>query len=145
MLVALAVVSTAATLFFLLFRASYTLEKASRQERVAAELAKELLVNLEVMPGQYSWPDLVAGRPAEIRARGGQGFPAPSSMPAQKAAGVREQNFYDHFTWHAYATLPRPDAGYLEVTAVVHWQAKGRKREFVLTSCLPRSIVGGSA
>lgn len=144
-LVALAVLGVSVSLFTSLFIQTLALSDASRNESVAVSLAEERLESLLNDPGAYVWPG-VDGSPGQLlevaEKDGGKGPPysvePPPVTPLDPGASRREQNVYNRFSWQAYAKLPRTDAGYLEVTAVIRWSEAGRGKVFALTAVAPR-------
>jgi len=144
--VALAILGVAVALFISLYNASDFLIQDSRSTKVAAELAAEQLADLTANPEAYTWPALVAGESGEVALISGQTKLAPpGSEPTDKQAGERELTFYDRYAWEALAKLPTETAEFIEVSVVVRWVERERKRSFTLTSYLPRSTAGGSA
>lgn len=165
-LVALAVVTTAATIFISLFGSSLTLSRFNRSQIVAASLAEEQLSAILRNSGDYIWKldgaepgqlvEVVAADgegPAAASPAGSRGFNAaapPSGrpfdslvvVPVEPAASDREENFYGKFRWQAYAALPQPNANHVDVTVVVRWKDAGREKSVALTSSAPRFALG---
>lgn len=144
LIAALAILSIATYIGISLFNASRNLARDSRSVKVAASLAQERLVDIQLNPRGYVWPALAGGRLAELVPRetteSPQRVEAPSFFPTDTAASGREQVFYDRYRWRAYVKGPQADPNHIEVTVMVYWQAEGRERHFALTSCLPRSV-----
>ncbi len=149
-LAALSIMGVATFLFISLFTSSLELAQASRNLKVAADLADSQLHDLAHNAGGYVWPDVEdvqGGELVRVRPEGTQSraaVPHPSAMPLDPAAHRRETNFYQKFSWDAYARLPRPQSPYVEVTVVVRWADRGRDRVFALASCMPRAVIGGA-
>jgi hypothetical protein len=152
MLVALAVLSTATYIAIWAFSQSVSLGDNSLCRSTAAALAEERLVDLQHNPGAYGWPlgdALAKGSLAPITlknaARTADGFRVnpPTVLPASPRLEHREKAFYDRFTWDAYARLPKPDAGYYEVSVAVQWYEGARKKLVALTTAIPRGRVEG--
>lgn len=153
LLTAIAIMSVGTFVIVSLFASSITLADINRSRKVAAALAEEQLASLTTKPEIYVWPDLRSLEPgdlAEVRLQGTEpGVPnpvtPPSALPPARAAQDREMNFYDGFSWQAFARLPSRDAGYVEVTVVVRWVCQGREDLITLTSSVPRAQVEGTA
>jgi len=152
-LVALAVVATAATIFISLFGSSLVLSRLNRSRLVAASLAEEQLEDLLRNSSEYVWnlSGAEAGELVEVTpAKTGNEAPADSQsvlgrafgplevVPVEPGASEREENFYGKFRWRAYAALPQPDAKHVNVTVVVRWRDSGGEKSLALTSSAPR-------
>ena len=151
-LVSLAVVSVAATIFVSLFTSSVTLGRSSRNQAVAASLAQEQLEAILRDPASYNWnlDKAAPGELAEITVGDDYNprrnrFALPAALPVEPRHNTREETFYDKFWWQAYARLPGPDAHHVDVTVVVRWPDKGRPRMTALTCSLPRAELGTAA
>jgi prepilin-type N-terminal cleavage/methylation domain-containing protein len=151
-LAALAVIGVATGIFASLFVASMNIGHLNQSSAIAATLAEEQLVLLRNHPDGFVWPDAAAldsGEFAPITLRDPAtqhaSFAQPAVMPFDPRAFTRDRNFYDQFTWEAFARLPDPDAGHLEVVAVVHWQEKGRPQSISLTSAVTRPVAEDGA
>lgn len=157
-LVALAVVGTAATIFISLFGSSLVLSRLNRSRVVASSLAEGQLEEILENSSDYVW-NLAGGEAGElvelIPAKGAQGdsdsagslgrsFGPLSVVPVDSSASKREEDFYAKFRWRAYAALPEPDAKHVNVTVVVRWRDSGRERSVALTSSAPRYALGSS-
>jgi len=149
-LAALTIVGVATYLFIALFASSLDLAQASRNLKVAADLAEGRLYDLVHHPAGYAWPSLAevrAGDLAPVRPDAGTDGSTeamPAAMPLDPASRRRETVFHEKFSQEAFARLPRPDAAYLEVTAVIRWVERGRDQVFMLTSCVPRTVLEGA-
>ncbi len=143
-LVSLAVIGIAVSVFISLFRLSLTLLENSRGERIAAHVAEEQLTLLLARPvtdgldwaGFWQAPvgepyRLSTFKPAET----------PAAMPTERPAYAQTKNDYEGCAWEAYARLPEGGAAYVEVSIEVSWAMSGRERRFILTSCVPRGRV----
>lgn len=145
-LAALAVLGIASGIFASLFVASMNLGHLNQSQAIASSLADEQLVILRSYPEGFTWPDfdsLEAGQfgpvvPADPVGNAVSATDPPSVMPFDRPAFERERNFYDLFSWQAFARIPSPDAGYIEVATVVHWVEKGKPQALTLTSAVPR-------
>lgn len=139
-LVALAVVSVAVTVFFSLFTASIGLSQSSRNESVAATLAEEQLLAVCQSPGLYTWNLGDPGQLVEVVPTtddpGMRAFSAPSLAEMPKS----DADLYQGFSWRVFAKLPSQDAAYVEVTVAVDWNEAGRDKTFALTSTIARSL-----
>jgi len=144
-LVAIVVMGVGITVFVSLFGSSLALAQSNRYQNVATQLAGECLQAIVSAPEKYEW-HLDAAAPGTLEvvtATGTTQHPIqpPATMPADRRASRRDQNMYKQFSWQAYVRLPKPDAGYVELTVVVRWADKGREYVFPLTSCVPRSVI----
>jgi len=150
-LASISIVGVGTIIFISLFNSSLDLAQVSRNQTVATDLAQGLLFDLQCHPADYVWPDasiLASGELAPVRQPQSEGpvaFSAPPSMPLNENAQEREAAFYEKFTWEAYVRAPRPDAAYAEVTVVVRWPERGRKRLIAFTSSIGRTILGGTS
>lgn len=150
-LVALGVVSIAASIFVSLFTSSLFFSNLSRTHRVAAGLAEEQLAQAVRDPGRFAWDDLATmepGKPVKLKLRAGETdgpYPVegPKALAMSKSVQAREENFYGVFTWQPFAVLPAADAPYLELIAVVRWKVEGKDYSLSLTSAVPRAQVEG--
>lgn len=148
-LAALAVLGIASGIFASLFIASMNLGHMNQSQSIAASHAGEQVVLLRNYPEEFTWPDFNALEPGAFgpvtpKDPTGDATSAtdpPSVMPIEPRAFERERNFYDLFSWQAFARVPSPDAAYVEVASVVHWLEKGKPQSFTLTSAVPRAIV----
>ena len=150
-LVALAVMSVAVSVFLSLFTASLDLAQSNRNKTIAASLAEEQMAALLRAPNQYDWhlQKASSGELVEITAAASNGendgrFTPPGVLPVLPQASTREEILYAKFSWHAYCRLPRADANYLEVTVAVRWSEEGRARVVTLTSSASRMLVAST-
>lgn len=147
-LVAITVASVGVTVFISLFGSSLALAQSNRYQIVATQLANECLQAVTNTPERYSWPlgqaapgTLVGVSPLGESANARHPVPVPAISPGIPLARQRNEGLYKRFSWQAYAQLPKPDAGYVEVTAVVRWDESGHERSFTLTSLVPRAAI----
>jgi prepilin-type N-terminal cleavage/methylation domain-containing protein len=159
-LVALAVVATAATILVSLFGSSLTLSRLNRSKLVAASLAEEQMDTILRNSSSYVWNldgaepgqlvevvPLDRGQPEPSGAAkqgipAGRSFDALVAVPVEPASSAREENFHGKFRWQAYASLPQPNSKHVDVTVVVRWQDGGRDKSVALTSSAPRFSLG---
>ena len=160
-LVALAVVATAATILVSLFGSSLVLSRTNRSQLVAASLAEEQMESILRNSSKYVW-NLDGAEPGQlvevVPAESAQAQPvstllaAPATVgrpfdrlvvaPVEPASNAREENFYGKFRWQAYAALPQPNSKHVDVTVVVRWRDAGRDRLVAFTSSAPRFSLG---
>jgi hypothetical protein len=164
--VALAVISTAATILVSLFGSSLMLSRTNRSQLVAASLAQEQMESILRNSSNYVWSALDGAQPGQLvevtlADRGAARKPQPEKSPAGRqegpaghvfadlkatpvdpAANTREENFYKKFRWQAYAALPQADSKRVDVTVVVRWTDSGREKSVALTSSAPRFTLG---
>jgi prepilin-type N-terminal cleavage/methylation domain-containing protein len=152
-LVAFSIISVATWILFSLFFHSLRIDKDSRSLKVAAELAREQLVDVQTNPGNYIWPKaakLASGEAVVVTPREGgnnQGAltaTAPTALPAVQVAGEKEQTFYGGFKVITYAKGPA-EGGCVEITVVVRWVNAGKTKDVALTASVPRGMVEESA
>ena len=159
-LVALAVVATAATILVSLFGSSLVLSRTNRSQLVAASLAEEQMESILRNSSKYVWNldgaepgqlvEVVPAGPAKSEAAGaakpavpaGRPFDRLVAAPLEPASNAREENFYGKFRWQAYAALPQPKSKHVDVTVVVRWRDAGRDRLVAFTSSAPRFSLG---
>lgn len=154
-LVALAVVSTAATILISLFGSSLTLSRLNRSKTVAASLAQEQLDFILRNPEHYIWKlegsepgqlveieQVGAAKEAGDNGAAGNSFHPLVVVPVEPRASTREENFYGKYRWQAYAALPQPQANHVDITVVVRWKDAGKDRSIALTSSAPRFALG---
>ncbi len=162
-LAALAVLGIATGIFASLFVASMNIGHLNQSSAMAASLAEEQLLIIRNHPQGFAWPDAAtlalgafapvtalerpATGPAETKSSTVElsATTLPAMMPFDPSAYTRARNFYEQYTWQAFARLPEPDAGYLEVATVIRWQEKGKPQSITLTSAVARSVVEGGA
>jgi len=159
-LVALAVVATAATILVSLFGSSLALSRSNRSQLVAASLAEEQMDSILRNSSKYVWNldgaepgqlvEVVPVEPAKSEGPGptkpavpaGRPFDRLVAAPIEPASNAREENFYGKFRWQAYAALPQPNSKHVDVTVVVRWKDAGRDRLVAFTSSAPRFSLG---
>jgi len=146
LVMALAVVSVAATLGISLLQQSLTLGRSARNRAIASQLAEEQMSALLRHPGRFQWPaaDQLGKDRFPIADPGcdKEGYSLlsrPSTAPLDARARSRDNVLYDGFRWKAFGHFPGPDAAYCEVSVEIRWKEAGGARAFVLTSALPRS------
>lgn len=152
LLVALAVISVAGTIYVSFYSSSLGLAKTARNRAVAAALAEEHLSAILRHPERFLWQ-----KPAEAGLdqfpiaigeddpKAGNPVERPAAMPADEAADRNQAAMYDAFRWKAYGRLPSLSAAYYEVTVVVHWEEAGRPQLLSLTSAVPRAAADASS
>jgi prepilin-type N-terminal cleavage/methylation domain-containing protein len=151
LLTALVVLGVATTILLNLFTTSRSLAESARTHEIASGLAEEYLALLQSRPELFSWPsylDETPGTPLPVRAREGGPVAAsfmepPAALPLARRAHDRERATYSDFTWSAFATLPSPQAGYVELTVQIAWELDGRLKQIMLTSAVPRAAAEG--
>jgi len=159
-LVAVAVVATAATILVSLFGSSLVLSRSNRSQLVAASLAEEQMDSILRNSSKYVWNldgaepgqlvEVVPAEPATPEVPGatkpavpaGRPFDRLVVAPIEPASNAREETFYGKFRWQAYAALPQPNSKHVDVTVVVRWKDAGRDRSVALTSSAPRFSLG---
>jgi len=151
LLVALAVISVAGTVYVSFYSSSLGLAKTARNRAVAASLAEEHLSAILRHPEHFLWQ-----KPAEPGVeqfpialadddpKAGNPVERPAAMPADEAADRNQAAVYDAFRWKAYGRLPSLTAAYYEVTGVIHWEEAGREQLLSLTSAVPRAAADAS-
>lgn len=161
LIVAIAVVSVATSVFLSLYFSSLGISNSARNHRVAAEVAQAELAFLQAHPEAFDWafpesPD--NARFAIERADEppiGNPVDTPAVLPTDKNAKLRSENQYDQYSWSAFGKYPvierdetsgeplRYGTDYYEVTVVVAWEEKGRIEKLALTSAVPSDRVPG--
>lgn len=147
LMVALAVMGVAISVFIQLYNASLDFAKTSVNSRIATAIANEQLHLMQRHPERFLWNISAPGAderfaitlgPDEPKA----GNPAvlPSAMPAEVAAVAREEARHSNFRWKAFGEL-RHNAAYYETTVVVRWTESGREKTLALTSAVTRDKV----
>jgi prepilin-type N-terminal cleavage/methylation domain-containing protein len=148
-LTALFVVGVATTIFLQLYSGSLDLSRSSTRYDVASQVAEEYMVELQVNPGQFAWPnfDGEVGTLLPIKLIDDEspllGVSNPSAMPVTQRAYDRESNLYEEFEWHAYAKIHEADSNFVEVLVAVFWPKREGYQYFYLTSTVPRSVGEG--
>lgn len=155
-IVALAVISIAVSVYARMLMTSVDLAKVSRNQYVAARLADGQLGAILLNPGQFQWDlpdeptaDLFPVRLGDDDPKAGNTFIGPGSTVADVWARRRQEDVYAQFRWKAQARLPEtetgaPEAAYYEVTVFVQWEESGRPRQLALTSAVARNRVEGA-
>ncbi len=148
LLVALAVVSVAATLFFSLYFSSFRYASTATYERTATAIAEAALVNLMQHPNAYTWCFSETSDKGFFRIKTDAEEPAagnlaepPTALPPEEDAARRSETLYQKFRWRLYGRLPGSESPYYEVLAEVRWEEAGRKRAVTLTGAVPRTAV----
>ena len=148
-LTALFVIGVATTVFISLFRSSLALSHTSTHNAVAAQIAEEYMVELQVNPKQFAWPnfDGETGKLLPIKLKDEENpvyrVSEPTAMPTLDAPYLRESNLYSDYDWHAQARIQNDDSNFVEVLVQVSWSQTGRRHHFYLTSTIPRSVGEG--
>ncbi|MBN4046709.1 prepilin-type N-terminal cleavage/methylation domain-containing protein [bacterium AH-315-P07] len=147
-LVSLFVISTATTIFMSMYFSSIGLAKSSTLYNVASQIAEEYMVELQVNPQQFSWPNFdgaigelqaIEQRDIDLQLKVSE----PTAMPTIPAAHHRESNLYSKFSWRASARLHEEDSNFVEVVVIVSWEHRQKPHIFYLTSTVPRSVGEG--
>lgn len=150
-LVAVAIMGVATGLMVQTLFSTMNLSKENSSQRVAASLASEQLQMIVNSPSDFMWPGseaLADGALVELLLPGEEPehdlrpVEAPATLPTDHRSILREDSFFDRYSWSAYTRLPRADAGYLEVTVSIDWTNNGRDATFALTGSVPRNRVG---
>ena len=145
---ALAVLAVAVLIAVTAFLGSASLFRLNGQTQVAAALAEEQLDALIHHPTAFTWPSLSgAERGARLEivptgvepVEGGYIITPPTTQAVGPSAVRTQRNYYDAFSWTAFASPPTTGEGYIEVTVVVRWMTDGREHLFALTSPVPLS------
>ncbi|MCX5758557.1 MAG: prepilin-type N-terminal cleavage/methylation domain-containing protein [Candidatus Hydrogenedentes bacterium] len=147
-LVAIVVMGVGITVFISLFGSSLALAQSNRYQTVAAQLAGECLQAVVCAPERYDW-HLNPADPGALTVVTAPGespetrhpVSLPATLPTDRRSNLRDVNLYKQFSWQAYARIPKPDAGYVELTIAIRWIEQGRERVFALTSCVPRTAI----
>jgi len=144
MLVALAVISVASTVFMTMYFSSMNLGKLSRNREVALSIAKGQLDLLMMNPASYQWDRENANADGLFRIRRTPddpkaGLPAelPTVLPFDKAARQHQTVVYGEFRWRAFGKLSASGLFY-EVFVDVYWEQEGRDRHITLTGAVGR-------
>lgn len=146
LIMALAVVSVAATLGASLLQQSLSLGRSARNRVIASHLAEEQMNVLLRHPDRFQWPAAEEFEKAQFPIvnpgcdkNGYSLLDRPSAAPLDTRARNRDNVLYDGFRWKAFGHFPAPEAPYCEVSVEIRWKEAGDTRAFVLTSALPRS------
>ncbi len=151
LIVAIAVVSVAATVFMSLYTSSLTLARAAQNKTVAATLAEEQMNAILQHPDHFYWAIPEEENAAQFPIgnstedpKVGNPVEAPTILPAEEWAKRQSERLYKQFRWQAYGRLPDPQASYYEVTVVIRWTEGGRAEALALTGSCPRFQVDAS-
>lgn len=151
MLVGLAVVGVAVSLFVTLYMASLDLSRTASNRAIATKLAQERLAAITSAPGAYVWqvPAEAEDTRFSIQATGedptkGNPVALPAAMPADPTSFRIQTDLYDRYRWEAFGKLATGGA-YYEVTVVIRYQEQGREQLIALTSALPAVAVPAAA
>lgn len=127
-----------------MFAASMSLAQTGSSECVAASLAEEQLEVLRRDPSQVVW-DLGAapGTLVELKAAAGgsQTIAPPALAPSDPSAAKRESALHSRFAWRAYAKVPAPGEGHVELTVIITWLESGKEQSLSVTTAVPRRLV----
>ncbi len=144
MIVALAVIGVAVSVFVSLYGKSRELGRRSINRAIAVELGQAQLAAIVDAPQQFFWefPE-ESGRRFPIRLSeedpvAGNLFAPPVVPPIEEDAKRRTVVRYTQFRWTAQGRLPAPDANHYEVSLVVRWEEAQRPQMLSLTSAVPR-------
>lgn len=150
-LVALAVLSVAASVFISLFSNCVALGQQDRARHVAYSIAQQRLAEIAIAPESYSWPapeSLASGELTEVAApaeKPALSTQTPAALPTYPAADRRERSFHERFFSQLYTRGLGDGSGMTEVTAVVRWQSEGRDQSVSLATVMPIPATGGSS
>ncbi|MBI2423786.1 MAG: prepilin-type N-terminal cleavage/methylation domain-containing protein [Candidatus Hydrogenedentes bacterium] len=147
LLVALAVLGVATTIFIRLYSLSTDFARVARNRTVAAAIAEEQLARLRMNPDQFQWqiPEPVSSEvfgilvPEEPPA-GNEAAPG-KAMPPELKAKEDTETLYQSFRWKAFGRIPEPNAAFVEVTVAVYWTQSGRPESLALSTALMRRAV----
>lgn len=150
-LVAIAIAGVATGLMVQTIFRTVELSRDNSSHRVAASLASEQLRAIVNVPSNFVWPDAAAlaegalvelSLPGEDPEHDLRAVAAPATLPTDHRSILREQSFFERYSWRAFARLPQAEAGYVEVTVSIEWVDSGREKNFALTGTMPRSRLG---
>lgn len=147
MLVALAVLGVAVTVFISLFTSSIDISQTASNRGVAASIADARLTDIVAAPERYQWlqePGAEETRfPIQLTGEdpaAGNPVSPPSAMPPEPRAYETQSALYDRFRWEAFGKLAAGGA-YYEVTVVVRYHERGREQLLTMTSAVPALAV----
>lgn len=148
-IIALAVLSVATSIFISLMGRGVALGAHSRNRVAAANIASDILAEIQARPSSFVWPpfeELQAGGAAEITPHGADPGTTGHAVvpPAGVAENDRQAEFFRKFQWLAYARLPHEGANHLEVIASVVWVEGGRPMSLKLNTTFPISLLEGA-
>lgn len=143
--VALAVLSVATYIAVSLYTSGYAFAATSGHAAIAMDLAEMRLIELEVAPGEFAWPEPVVGAFGEIAPVDTEATYTPEVLPTDRRYGLRARNLYERFTVRSLGRLQEEEAGYAEILVVVTWLDQGRERVYTLSSALPRATWGSGS
>lgn len=151
MLVALAVLGVAVTVFISLYTSSLDLSRVAQNREVAASIADARLTEIVAAPANYKWMQGDAGEetrfPIQLTGEdpeAGNPVAAPAAMPPEPRAFNAQQALYEKFRWEAFGRLAKGGA-YYEVTVVVRYRERGREQLVTISSAVPAAAVPGGA
>lgn len=147
LMVALAVMGVAISIFVQLYTVSLDFAKTSINSRIATAVASEQLHLMQRHPERFLWNISAPGADERFEINLGPDDPkagnpaqAPAIMPAELSAVAREEVRYGAFRWKAFGEL-RHNASYYEITVVVHWTESGHEKTLAMTSAVTRDKV----
>lgn len=149
-LVALAVIGIAVSVFTSLYVSSLDLSYTASDERLASEIASARLAEIVASPGAFRW--LTTGEedmrfPIQLTGEdpaAGNPVALPAALPAEPASYRRQEALFDRFRWEAFGKLV-PGGAYYEVTVVVRYTRDAREQLLAMTSAVPVGAVPSSA
>jgi prepilin-type N-terminal cleavage/methylation domain-containing protein len=150
LIVALAVISVAATVYFSFYASSLMIGRTAKNRTVAMQLAEAQLHVIQRHPDRFLWqtpetPD--NGRfpvlLAENDPPAGNPVSPPAILPVEERARRREEALYDRFRWKAWGRIPAPECGFYELTVVISWEEAQREEIIALTSTVPGGFLPG--
>ena len=148
-IVALTVVSVAATVFISMFNAGLHAGRRNQDRAIALDLAEAHLAAILRTPGDYQWKD--PGDAASFIIESPQGKARPQGYPCHppQVTLITRSNQdklagrYAKFTWTALARTPQEDTAVYEVRVLIRWMDEGRPQVLSLTSALPKTLATG--
>lgn len=153
LIVALAIVSVAGTVFVSFYTSSIDLGRTAQNRTVAAQLAREQLNTILRHPEKFQWqvpaeagtaafPIVVPGEDTKV----GNPVQLPAVQPPNENSFQRNAAVYDKFHWMAQGRFPDANSAYCEVTVTIQWPEAVRPQMLALTSAVPRFQIpaGGS-
>lgn len=149
-LTALFVMGVAVTVFVQMYTSSLSISQSSTRYAVASQIAEEYMVELQVNPQQFVWPNFDDANIGELIGIGLadengrlQKVALPTAMPITPGAYKREANLYGKYEWAAQARIHEADSNFVEVRVMISWDHQNRRQYFYLTSTVPRSVGEG--
>lgn len=147
MLVALAVLSVATSVFITLFSECVALGNLDRSRQIGSAIAEQRLAEVAIDPSAYTWPsaDTLASELVPLEFTGELSPQIPATLPTLSQMNDRERTFYGRFTSQLYVRKSDAAPGLCEVTAVVRWQNEGKDRSLSLVTLMAVPAAGGTS